>query len=90
MGPAYDSESDLYRAVVAYVEENPEAMDTLEGIAEWWVARAQARTSVGDVTRVVRRLVDDGWLEEVGSFERPRFRRRRSGLECHRAARYSR
>lgn len=79
MRPASESESDLYRAVVAYLDENPEAMDTLEGIAEWWVMRQRIRTSVSTVARVVRRLVDDGLIEEVGPRERPCFRLSRSG-----------
>ena len=74
MPPANESESDLRRAVVEYLEENPEAMDTLEGIAEWWVMRQRIRTSVSTIERVVRRLVDEGLLEQVGPPQRPRFR----------------
>ena len=80
MRPASESESDLYRAVVAYLDENPDAMDTLEGIAEWWVMRQRIRTSVSTVARVVGQLVEDGLLEEVGPRERPRFRLNRSNV----------
>jgi hypothetical protein len=79
MKPANESESDLRRAVIGYLEENPEAMDTLEGIAEWWVMRQRIRTSVSTIARVVRRLVDEGLLEELGPRERPRFRLKGSG-----------
>lgn len=79
MRPASESESDVYRAVVGYLDENPEAMDTLDGIAEWWVMRQRIRTSVTTVARVVRRLVSEGTLEEVGPRECPRFRLSRGG-----------
>jgi hypothetical protein len=79
MPPANENESDLRRAVIGYLDENPEAMDTLEGITEWWVMRQRIRTSVTTVARVVRRLVDEGLLEQLGPRERPRFRLNRSG-----------
>lgn len=81
MRPTSESESDLYRAVVGYLDENPEAMDTLEGIAEWWVMRQRIRTSVSTIARVVRQLVDDGLLEQLGPRDRPRFRLNRSGAK---------
>ena len=79
--PPASQESDLYRAVVAYLAENPEAMDTLEGIAEWWVMRQRIRVSVGTIAGVVRQLVEDGLLEQVGPHDRPRFRLNRQREE---------
>ena len=79
MARADESESDLYRAVVQYLDENPEAMDTLDGIAEWWVMRQRIRTCVDTIARVVSQLVDEGLLEQLGPRERPRFRLSRSG-----------
>jgi len=52
--------------------------DTLEGIAEWWVMRQRIRSSVSTVAFVVRQLVEDGLLEEVGPRERPCFRLKRA------------
>lgn len=79
MAPVSDGDSELYRAVIAYLDEHPEAMDTLEGIAEWWVMRQSIRNTVTNVAFVVRQLVDEGLLEEVGPRERPCFRLRRGG-----------
>lgn len=88
MTRADESESDVYSAVVQYLEENPEAMDTLDGIAEWWVMRQRIRTSVDAIARVVERLVGEGLLEEVGPRDRPRFRLASSGAGRDRASRH--
>ena len=71
------TERDLYRAVLEYLGDNPDAMDTLEGIAEWWLMRQRIRTSVTSVSRVLRLLVEDGLVEELGPCEEPRYRLRR-------------
>jgi hypothetical protein len=34
----------LVRVILAYLAEHPQAMDTIEGIAEWWVRRQEVRT----------------------------------------------
>jgi hypothetical protein len=78
--PVNETERDLYRAVLGYLTRNPNAMDTLDGIAEWWVMRQHIHTSVSALSRVLRRLVEDGLVEDIGPVERPRYRlRKRSG-----------
>ena len=71
------TERDLYNVVLKYLARNPDAMDTLEGIAEWWVMRQRIDTSVSALARVLRRLIEDGLVEEVGSAEEPRYRLRK-------------
>ncbi len=39
---------------------NPEAGDTLEGIADWWVARQRRSNVVGVVRSALEHLVDEG------------------------------
>lgn len=78
--PVNATERDLYRAVLDYLTRNPDAMDTLDGIAEWWVMRQRIDTSVTGLSRVLGRLVADGLVENIGPSERPRYRlRRKSG-----------
>ena len=60
----YDDDR-LEAAIVGYVREHPEAMDTLEAITEWWVMRRIVRIEVEAVARVVGRLTDRGVLDVV-------------------------
>ncbi len=39
---------------------NPEAGDTLEGIADWWVARQRRSNALGIVRSALEHLVDEG------------------------------
>lgn len=73
------SESDPYleEAILAYLSEHPDAMETREGIAQWWVMRHVVRAEVEAITRVLRRLTERGILEEVGTGPHSRYRLRR-------------
>ena len=39
---------------------NPEAGDTLEGIADWWVARQRRSNALGVVRSALEHLVEEG------------------------------
>jgi hypothetical protein len=60
-------DADLGKAILAYLRERPHAMDTLEGIAEWWVLRRMTQVEVPRVARVLRRLTGRGLLEQIGT-----------------------
>ena len=77
MGNA-DFDRQLAEAVLAYLSECPNAMDTAEGVTDWWLARQQVRVQVEAVTRVLSALVERGVLEEVGSAEQQRYRLKRN------------
>lgn len=59
-------EKELTEAVLEYLAEHPQASDTLEGIAEWWVMRQQVRAEVKTLVKVLRRLTGSGLLEKIG------------------------
>lgn len=63
------SDRSLDAAVLGYLEEHPHAMDTLEGIAEWWIERERIRFDVARVAGALARLVDRGVLERIGAGE---------------------
>ncbi|HJQ32231.1 MAG TPA: hypothetical protein VJ866_08635 [Pyrinomonadaceae bacterium] len=63
-GPAR-RETEIAEAIIGYLREHPLAMDTLEGIAEWWLPRYQVKFELQAVERAVRRLVAQGVLEEI-------------------------
>ncbi len=57
----------LRELVLRYLAEHPDAMDTLDGIAEWWVTREQLRVDMQRLTKVLGELTRSGILEETGS-----------------------
>jgi Fe2+ or Zn2+ uptake regulation protein len=60
--------------VMGYLTEHPQAMDTVQGIAEWWVMRQQVRVEVETLTKVLQQLVDEGLVERVDSPNGPLYR----------------
>lgn len=70
-------DDDLTRAILDYLDEHPTAMDSLEGIAEWWVNRARVRQDVLAVARALAALTERGIVEEVGTGAERRYRRKR-------------
>jgi hypothetical protein len=61
------TESPLEEAVIGYLAEHPHAMDTLDGIAEWWIQRQRVRVDVTELSRALERLVGRGALQRVDS-----------------------
>jgi hypothetical protein len=64
----------LEEAIVGYVREHPECMDTLEAITHWWVMRRIVRVEVEAVARVVARLTERGVLDVVEIAGERRYR----------------
>jgi hypothetical protein len=58
-------------------------MDTIDGIAEWWVLRQQIDIEVRRVSRVLEMLVRDGVLEEVTQSGVRFYRRRAANKSLH-------
>jgi DNA-binding transcriptional ArsR family regulator len=67
-------EEEVARAILRYLAEHPQAMDTLEGITEWWLIRQQIRVEVRLVAGVLRRLTESGLLEESRTGGDARYR----------------
>jgi hypothetical protein len=74
-----DIERDVHieEAILAYLSEHPDAMETREGIAEWWVMRRVVRAEVEAITQVLRTLTERGILEEIGAGPQCRYRLRK-------------
>ncbi len=60
------NDEQLAQSVLAYLTEHPRAMDSVEGIAQWWIMQQQIRVNITTLTRVLRGLVDRGLLEVFG------------------------
>jgi hypothetical protein len=75
---AESTDEETARAIRDYLVRHPQAMDTAQGIAEWWLdGRADQRS----VDRVLRRLTEDGTLESFGTGARARYRLKRRETE---------
>ncbi len=48
--------------ILAYLSENPDAQDTLEGIAEWWLSEQTVKPSMTVVAEALTELVDRGLI----------------------------
>ncbi len=57
------TDSQLRELIRGYLGGHPTAMDTLDGIAGWWVARRRIEIEVRRVSRVLEEMVRDGELE---------------------------
>lgn len=58
---------ELAEAVRAYLAQHPQAMDSLEGIAEWWLPRDSGHVDLNALARTLDVMVEQGVLERVGS-----------------------
>jgi hypothetical protein len=67
----------LRAVVLSYLAEHPEAMDSIEGIAEWWITRQQIRVDVERLSHVLEGLTESGVLEIVGLGAQRLYRLRR-------------
>jgi hypothetical protein len=67
-------EPELETAIRRYLAEHPQAMDTYEGIAEWWLMRERIHFDLAALTRTLHRLMEEGVLEEIGSGGGARYR----------------
>jgi len=63
-GSGSPEDQEIERSILRYLSENPEAKDTLEGIAEWWLLREWAARKLPAVERVLRDLVARGVIAE--------------------------
>ena len=73
----YVKNEEVAQSILAYLAEHPQAMDSVEGIAQWWIMRQQIRVNVMKLTQVLRQLVESGLVEEIGEGEQRRYRLRR-------------
>jgi hypothetical protein len=53
---------EIEQAVIAYLNNHPQAADTLDGIVAWWLPRQRYETARERIASVVDGLVDAGVL----------------------------
>jgi Fe2+ or Zn2+ uptake regulation protein len=74
MSPENEEERFVAEAFLNYLADRPQAMDTEEGIAEWWLMRQQAKVTAETVRKVLKQLIEAGQIETVGAGEHTQYR----------------
>lgn len=74
MSPENEEEQAVTEAFLRYLADRPQAMDTEEGIAEWWLMRQQAKVAAETVRKILKQLTENGRVEKVGTGEQIRYR----------------
>ncbi|MGQ0537706.1 MAG: hypothetical protein ACT4R6_02060 [Gemmatimonadaceae bacterium] len=75
---ARDPRPILRDLILGYLREHPLAMDSLQGIADWWIPRYQVRVDVERVAEALAELQQMGLVERAGDAQRPLYRLPRS------------
>jgi hypothetical protein len=57
-----DNPDWLKQQVLGYLLRHPEAQDTVEGIAEWWLLERRVEQALANVTKVLSELVAKDYL----------------------------
>ena len=53
---------DLSSQILEYLASHPEAQDTVEGVAEWWLLEQRISHALNDVEAALRKLASEGLL----------------------------
>jgi hypothetical protein len=76
-------EEEMADAIIRYLAEHPQASDTLEGIAEWWIMRRQVRVEINKLKKALHRLTERGLLEKIGTGDNAQYRLKAKAGEPH-------
>ena len=79
LSPDKNVESQIIYEILAYLAENPDAGDTVEGIVEWWLLEQKIKRETDRVEEALAELVAKGLvLERKGENSRTYYRIDRS------------
>jgi len=53
---------EIARQILAYLAEHPDARDTLDGIAQWWLLERHIVEGTSAVKEALADLVSEGWI----------------------------
>jgi hypothetical protein len=59
-----EERAHIVRELLAYLDENPESGDTLEGIVEWWLLEQKIKNRTVEVKEALSELVERGLIIE--------------------------
>ena len=66
---------EVFYYILAYLSDNPDAGDTLDGIVEWWLLDQRIKFETRNVSEAVSQLVSEGLVvEDTGADLRTIYR----------------
>ncbi len=60
----FPNEARIAREILAYLLDHPDAQDTLEGVAEWWLLEQKIKDRIPLVKEALEELVEKGLVVE--------------------------
>lgn len=60
-----NKKEDIASRILEYIQKNPDAGDTLEGIVRWWLDSEMINKSVEEVAKALEALIEKGLLKKV-------------------------
>ena len=57
--------NELADEILRYLLEHPEAKDTIDGIADWWLTERRVRQGIVEVEAALGHLVERGLIDAV-------------------------
>ncbi len=56
---------EITKRILDYLNNNPDAGDTLEGISNWWLECERVNQSVDKISRILEAMVKRGNLKKI-------------------------
>ena len=81
--PHNPEEQALGDLVLGYIDDHPQAVETLDGIAELWFGARHVHVNMAALSRALEVLVRRGVLEVIGAGPARRYRKRRVTEDAH-------
>jgi Fe2+ or Zn2+ uptake regulation protein len=74
--------SEIARAILDHLHENPEAQDTLAGIVQWWLPSQEIKARIATIKEALNELIAAGLVTELeGKDEQISYRMTSHGLD---------
>lgn len=71
----FKERESISQEILCYLSEHPDAQDTLEGIAEWWLLERKIRDQIALLREAIAGLVKRGLIiEQVIKNLKPRYK----------------
>ena len=74
-GESMIKREDISKRILNYLQRNPEAGDTLEGIVNWWLEMERIDFSMNEVEEVLQSLIQKGRIKMYKSRDGATFYR---------------
>ncbi len=65
----FPKKSQIAVEILSYLDENPEAQDTLDGVIQWWLLERKIKYQITLVREALSELVRDGLVVEKESMD---------------------